>query len=147
MVQECSNKVLSSGPFFIKVLNIWKKSFFSLLEQGTIQLVSNETFIMNNQSYFTFKVERLQSLNGDAGVSWRLIYESNNLTKTSGRIQFEDGQIQQLITVPLDESRHDKPNKLELFNITNKYNLGSLKMTKISFVCKFYPCMNFCRLC
>ena len=102
---------------------------------------------MNDQASFTFEVERLQSLKGDAGVSWRLIYESNNLTKTSGRIQFEDGQIQQLITVPLDESRHDKPNKLELFNITNKYNLGSLKMTKISFVCKFYSCINLCRLC
>ena len=102
---------------------------------------------MNNQSYFTFKVERLQSLNGDAGVSWRLIYESNNLTKTSGRIQFEDGQNQQLITVLLNESRHDQPTRLELFNTTNKYNLGRWKMAKISFVCEFNPCMNFCRLC
>ena len=39
---------------------------------------------MNDQSYFTFKVERLQSLNGDAGVSWRLSYESKYLTKDSG---------------------------------------------------------------
>ena len=102
---------------------------------------------MNDQSYFTFKVERLQSLKDDAGVSWRLIYESKNLTKTSGRIQFEDGQIQQLITVPLDESRHDKPTRLELFNTTNMYNLGRWKMAKISFVCKFYSCINICRLC
>ena len=94
---------------------------------------------MNNQSYFTFKVERLQSLKDDAGVSWRLIYESKNLTKTSGRIQFEDGQIQQLVTVPLNESRHDKPTSIELFNTTNMYNLGRLKMAKISFVGKFYP--------
>ena len=126
---------------------IFGKNYFSRLEQGTIQLVSNESFIMNDQSYFAFKVERLQSLKGNAGVSWRLIYESKNLTKTSGRIQFEDGQIQQLITVQLNESRHDQPTRLELFNTTNKYNLGSLKMAKISFVGKFYPCMNFCRLC
>ena len=98
---------------------------------------------MNNQSYFTFKVERVENLNHDAGVSWRLIYESENLTKTSGRIQFEDGQIQQLITVLLNESRHDQPTRLELFNTTNMYNLGSLKMAKISFVCKFYSCINF----
>ena len=126
---------------------IFGKNYFSRLEQGTIQLVSNESFIMNNQSYFTFKVERLQSLKGNAGVSWRLIYESKNLTKTSGRIQFEDGQIQQLITVPLNKSRHDKPTRLDLFNTTNKYNLGRLKMAKISFVGKFYLCINFCRLC
>ena len=97
---------------------------------------------MNDQSYFTFKVERLQSLKGDTGVSWRLIYESKNLTKTSGRIQFEDGQIQQLITVTVNKSRHDKPTRLELFNTTNMYNLGRLKMAKISFVGKFYPCMK-----
>ena len=102
---------------------------------------------MNDQSYLTFKVERLQSLNGDAGVSWRLSYESKYLTKDSGRIQFEDGQIQQIITVPLDKSKHDKPTRLELFNTTNKYNLGRWKMAKISFVCEFNPCMNFCRLC
>ena len=102
---------------------------------------------MNDQSYFAFKVERLQSLNGDAGVSWRLSYESKYLTKDSGRIQFEDGQIQQLITVPVDKSRHDKPTRFELFNTTNMYNLGSLKMVKLSFVGKFYPSMNFCRLC
>ena len=102
---------------------------------------------MNNQSYFTFKVERLQRLNGSAGLSWRLIYESKNLTKTSGRIQFEDGQIQQIITVPLDKSKHDKPTRLELFNTTNMYNLGRWKMAKISFVCKFYSCINLCRLC
>ena len=92
---------------------------------------------MNDQSYFAFKVERLQSLKGDAGVSWRLSNESKNLT--SGRIQFEDGQIQQLITVPLSKSMHDKPTRLELFNTTTMYNLGKLKMTKISFVGKFYP--------
>ena len=127
--------------------SIFGKNYFSRLEQGTIQLVSNESFIMNNQSYLTFKVERLQSLNRDAGVSWRLIYESKNLTKTSGRIEFEDGQIQQLITVPLNKSRHDKPTMLELFDTTNMYNLGRLKMAKISFVCKSYPCMDFYRLC
>ena len=102
---------------------------------------------MKDQSYFTFNVERLQRLKGDAEVSWRLIYESKNLTKTSGRIQFADGQIQQLITVPLNKSRHDKPIRLELFNTTSMYNLGRLKIAKISFVGKFYPCMNFCRLC
>ena len=73
-------------------------------------------------------------MKGDAGVSWRLIYESKNLTKASGRIQFEGGQIQRLITVPLNKSRHDKPTRLELFNATNKYNLGRLKLAKLSFV-------------
>ena len=102
---------------------------------------------MNDQSHLTFKVERLQTSKGDAGVSWRLIYESKNLTKTYGRIQFEDGQIQQLITVPLDKSKHDKPTRLELFNTTNKYNLGRWKMAKISLVCEFNPCINLCRLC
>ena len=98
---------------------------------------------MNDQASFTFEVERLQSLKGDAGVSWRLIYESKNSTKTSGRIQFEDGLIQQLITIPLNKSRHDKPTRLELFNTTNMYSLGILNMAEISFVCKCYPCMNF----
>ena len=102
---------------------------------------------MNNQSYFSFKVERLQRSKGDAVVSWRLIYESKNLTKTSGRIQFEDGQIQQLITVPLSKFMHDKPTSIELFNTSNMYNLGSLKTAKISFICKYYPSKNFCRLC
>ena len=56
-----------------------EKIIFSLLEQGTIQLVSNESFILNNQSYVNFKVERLNSLKGDAEVSWRVFDDSDVL--------------------------------------------------------------------
>lgn len=98
---------------------------------------------MKGQPHITFKVERYQSLKDDASVYWRLLYESQSIQNTFGRIQFKDGEIQQVVKVPLDNLTHEKPTRIELFNPTNVYKLGIMKMTNISLVCKYFTCIIF----
>ena len=120
----------------------------SYTEQGAIQLVSSEIFVLKNQSYVNFKVERLNSLKGDTGVSLKVFYGSKVLTKLSGRVQFFNENIQQIVKVHLNNSSREKPTRIELFNPTNIYKLGINKVANISFVGKFnidfffYTCIN-----
>ena len=118
--------------------SIFGKNYFSRLEQGTIQLVSNESFIMNNQSYFTFKVERLNSLKDDTEVSWKGFDDSDVLPMLEGKVQFVNKEIQQSFTVHLNDSHLKKPTRIELFNPTNTYKLGIIKMAEIIHVGKFF---------
>ena len=99
--------------------------------------MSNETFMMKDQSYLIFKVERLNSLKGDAGVSWKVFDGSKVLTKLSGRVQFFNGNIQQIVKVHLNNLSREKPTRIELFYPTNIYKLGINKVANISFVGKF----------
>ena len=115
-----------------------EKIIFSLLEQGTIQLVSNESFILNNQSYVNFKVERLNSLKGDAEVSWKVFDDSEVLPIVEGKVQFVNKEIQKTFTVYLNDSHLKKPTRVELFNPTNMYKLGIINMAKIIYVGKSF---------
>ena len=110
----------------------------SYTEQGAIQLVSNETFVLKNQSYVNFKVERLNSLKGDAEVSWRVFDDSDVLPMLEGKVQFVNKEIQQSFTVHLNDSHLKKPTRVELFNPTNMYKLGIIKMAKIIHVGMFF---------
>ena len=104
-----------------------------------ISLMSNESFIMKNQSHITFKVERLQVQNSkNAIINWRMIYPSqSSIAKTSGWIDFEDGEIQKVVKIPISKSTLGKPSRIELFDTTNTHELGKVK---ISHVCKFLMC-------
>ena len=110
----------------------------SYTEQGAIQLVSNKTFVLKNQSYVNFKVERLNSLKGDAEVSWKVFDNSDVLPKVEGMVQFVNKEIQQSFTVYLNDSHLKKPTKVELFNPTNMYKLGIIKMAKMIYVGKSF---------
>ena len=110
---------------------------FFHIDQGLIQLVSNETFIMNNQRFLNFKVERLQISKGKARIYWRVvIQEFQDFPNTFGAVELEDGEIQKIYKVPFDLSIPDQPIRIELFNPTESYKLGKIKMAKISRVCK-----------
>ena len=106
-------------------------------------LMSNESFIMKNQSHITFKVERLQVQNSkNAIINWRLIYPSqSSIAKTSGWIDFEAGEIKKVVKIPISKSTLGKPSRIELFDETNTHELGTIK---ISHVCKFFMCMIVC---
>ena len=108
-----------------------------------ISLMSNESFIMKDQSHITFKLERLQVQNSkNAIINWRLIYlPQSSIAKTSGRIDFEAGEIQKVVRIPISKSTLGKPSRIELFDTTNTHELG---MVKISHVCKFFMCMIVC---
>ena len=110
-------------------------------EIGLIQLVSNETFITQNQHQLNFKVGRYQTTKGDGKVHWRVIYESQALPDSYGNIMFEVGELEKSIKVPLNDSILEKPTRIELFNPTKKYRLGSTEMANISLVCKFFICV------
>ena len=110
----------------------------SYTEQGAIQLVSNETFVLKNQPYINFKVERLNSLKGDAEVSWKVFDDSDVLPMLEGKVQFVNKEIQQIFTVYLNDSHLKRPTRVELFNPTNMYKLGIIKMAKIIHVGMFF---------
>ena len=110
-------------------------------EIGLIQLVSNETFIMQDQHEVKFKVGRYQTTKGDAKVHWRMIYESQALPDYYGSIMFEVGELEKSIKVPLNDSTLEKPTRIELFNPTKLYQFGNNKMAQISLVCKFFICI------
>ena len=114
----------------------------SYTEQGAIQLVSNETIVLKNQSYVNFKVERLNSLKGDAEVSWKVFDDSDVLPMLEGKVQFVNKEIQQSFTVHLNDSHLKKPTRVELYNPTNMYKLGIIKMAKINHVGKFFSSME-----
>ena len=97
---------------------------------------------MNNQSYVNFKVERLNSLKGDAEVSWKVFDDSDVLPMLEGKVQFVNKEIQQSFTVYLNDSHLKKPTRVALFNPTNMYKLGIIKMAKIIYVGKFFPLME-----
>ena len=104
-----------------------------------ISLMSNESFIMKNQSHITFKLERLQVQNSKNGIiNWRLIYPpQSSIANISGRIEFEDGEIQKVVKILISNSNLGKPSRIEFFDTTNTHELG---MIKISHVCKFFMC-------
>ena len=110
----------------------------SYTEQGAIQLVSNETFVLKNQSYVNFKVERLNSLKGDAEVSWKVFDDSDVLPMLEGKVLFVNKEIQQSFTVYLNDSHLKKPTRIALFNPTNMYKLGIINMAKIIYVGKSF---------
>ena len=104
--------------------------------------MSNETFILKDHAYVTFKVERLNSLKGDAEVSWKVFDNPNVLPMIEGKVQFVNKEIQQSFTVYWNESHLIKPTRVELFNPTNMYKLGIIKMAKINHVGKFFSSME-----
>merc|ERR1719461_2230224 len=99
-----------------------------------ISLVSNESFIIKDQSHITFKVERLQVQNSkNAIINWRLIYLSqSSIAKTSGWIDFEDGENQKVVRIPISKSTLGKPSRIELFDMTNTHELGTIKISHVS---------------
>ena len=106
------------------------------LEQGTIQLVSNETIVMKDQSYLIFKVERLYGVKGEAGFSWKAFHDSKMLPNLTGRVQFVNKNIQQIVKVHLNNASMERPTRIELFEPSNGYQLRKDKVVHISFVCK-----------
>ena len=104
--------------------------------------MSNETFILKDQSFVSFKVERLNSLKGDTEVSWKVFDDSDVLPMLEGKVQFVNKEIQQIFTVYLNDSHLKKPTRIELFNPTNMYKLGIIKMAKINHVGKFFSSME-----
>ena len=100
--------------------------------------MSNETFILKDQSFVSFKVERLNSLKDDAEVSWKVFDDFDVLPMLEGKVQFVNKEIQQSFTVYLNDSHLKKPTRVELFNPTNMCKLGTIKMAKIIDVGKFF---------
>ena len=113
-----------------------KSNKYFPVDEGLIQFVSNETFIMHDQRHLNFKVERLQSSKGKARVYWRVVQGSHNSSNAFGTVEFEYGEIQKNIKVPFSDTILDETAIIELFNQTEKYKLGKIKIAKISRVCK-----------
>ena len=108
---------------------------------GLIQLVSNETYIIQNQYELNFKVERFLSIKGYAKVHWRVTYKSHTFPDTYGNVEFKVGELEKSIKVQLNNSISEKPTRIELFNPTKLYQFGNNKMAQISLVCKFFICI------
>ena len=100
--------------------------------------MSNETFILKDQSFVSFKVERLNSLKDDAEVSWKVFDDSDVLPMLEGKVQFVNKEIQKTFTVYLNDSHLKKPTRVELFNPTNMHKLGIIEMAKIIHVGKYF---------
>ena len=69
-----------------------------------------------------------------------MIYESQVLPDTYGNVEFEVGELEKSIKVPLNNYTLEKPTKIELFEPfepSNGYQLGENKVANISFVGKF----------
>ena len=96
---------------------------------------------MQDQHEVRFKVGRYGSTKVNAKVHWRVIYQSQALPDTYGNVEFEVGEFEKSIKVPLNDSTLEKPARIELFNATKMYQFGSNKIAQISLVRKFFLCV------
>ena len=125
-----------NNQFPFHSMNELKSNHF--VEQGLIQLASNETFMMDDQQCLNFEVVRLHSSKGNAEVYWRLTDGLKTLSDMNGIVKFQSGDTQKTIKVFLGNMTLDKETRIELSYPTDMNELGVIRMAKISCVCKYF---------
>ena len=103
---------------------------------GELQFMKNEFLVAPNASIVEVIIERINSVKDNVKVNWKLT--NNDLTTVhNGTLIFNNQTNEKVTKLYLQNVNRNKSASISLFDPTNSYQLGEIKVANISFVCKF----------